>query len=130
MPARVNRPLDPDFPGSAKKLRAALVPSLRGVTTGTDIPTIDDDLQGAYYDVAGGCVVTCPSAGRAPEIEPGYEFPGWNIGAGAVTVEVEDDDVLVSDGDMAAVAQGNAFALKLVREVDGVRTWMLVGGLS
>lgn len=130
MPARTNRPLDPDFGGSAKKLRAALVPSLREVTVSTDIPTYEDDLQGALYNSAVDVALTCPSAERSPNIEPGYEFPGWNIGAGDVVVEVEGSDVLVSAAGMVNVAHGSSFLLKLVREVSGIRTWFLTGGLS
>lgn len=131
MPARNKRPLESDFGGSAaSRLRAALVPALREVTTDTDIPVLDDDLQGAFYNNATGVTLTCPSADRIPAIEPGYEFPGWNIGAGDVTVEVEGSDVLVSDGDKVNVAQGRAFVLKLIREAAGVRTWFLAGGLS
>lgn len=129
------RQFSPDLTAGGRpgaRARAAIVPELRVVTAASAVATFDDDLNGILFERAGGVVLTLPEYDTDPTLEPGYELPLWNIGAGAVTVAKQGADVLLSADSLVDVEQYKAAVAKLVLQdaVTKVRTWLLVGSLA
>lgn len=77
-----------------------------------------------YVNSPTSCTVTLKSFANASAITVGYSTLFVRLGAGNVNLVVEDSDVLItSNGITTLSGVGDSAEVRLVSQVDGVRTW-------